>query len=188
MGTTQTTTEDVKRLDLRYLQRHDLLRPGYRGMLSWSHGGDETGSIHFGVTSTHLLLLYRYRAYGGAWEDVEEWIELVWTPCHYGGQRPWMRCPQCVRRVAMLYSGGRLFLCRHCYGLPYASQLESPIERLLRKAQKMRERLGADLSLFTRIEKKPKGMHWATFERLVRQEERITDAFYQAIDDVTSRA
>ena len=84
-GTTQTTTEDVRRLDLHYLKHHDLLRPGYVGTLSWSQDGDEISSIGFRVTSTHLLLSYQYQAYGGVWEDVEEWVKLAWTPCHYGG-------------------------------------------------------------------------------------------------------
>lgn len=188
MGITQTTTEDVRRLDLRYLKRHDLLRPGYVGTLSWSQGGDEIGSIGFRVMSTHLLLSYRYQAYRGAWEDVEERVELEWTSCHYGGQRPWLRCPQCVRRVVVLYGYGRRFLCRHCYGLPYASQLEMPIERLMRKAQKIRERLGADLRLSIPIEKKPKGMHWATFERLALQEEIANDALWWVIGDHASHS
>lgn len=187
-GTTTTTIEDVKQLDLRYLKRHDLLRPGYVGTLSWSQGGDEIGSIGFRVTSTYLLLSYRYREYGNAWEDVEERVELAWTPCHYGGQRPWLRCPQCKRRVILLYDHGRRFLCRHCYGLTYASQHEIPIERLIRKAQKIRERLGADLSLFVSIEKKPKGMHWSTFERLALQEEIANDGFCCALDDHVSRS
>jgi hypothetical protein len=179
MGTTQTTTEDIRRLDLRYLKRHDLLRPGHVGTLSWTQGGNESGSIDFQVMSTHLLLSYRYRSYGGVWEDVEERIELVWTLCHYGGRRPWLRCPQCVRRIAVLYGYGRLFLCRHCYDLPYASQLEMPIERLIRKVQKIRKRLGANLSLSAPIGKKPKGMHWSTFERLLLQEEIASDAFFR---------
>ena len=32
-------------------------------------------------------------------------IQLDWTPCHYGGSRPWFRCPTkgCGLRVAILY-------------------------------------------------------------------------------------
>jgi hypothetical protein len=32
-------------------------------------------------------------------------IRLSWTPCHFGGQRPWLHCPHCQRRVARLFLG-----------------------------------------------------------------------------------
>jgi hypothetical protein len=54
---------------------------------------------------------------------------------------------------------------------------------MLRKAQKIRERLGADLRLSMPIKQKPKGMHWASFERLALQEEIANEAFSQAIGD-----
>ena len=42
-----------------------------------------------------------------SWEVIET-ITLVWTPCHYGGQHPWFRCPgitrPCGRRVGVLIS------------------------------------------------------------------------------------
>src|SRR4051812_39674498 len=47
-------------------------------------------------------------------------LALDWTACHYGGTRPWLRCPRCARRVAVLYVRYAVFLCRHCARLPYA--------------------------------------------------------------------
>jgi len=66
----------------------------------------------------------------------------------------------------MLYGAGRYFLCRNCYDLNYASQHENRRYRLLRKAQKIRARLGASPDIFEPIFQKPKGMHWTTFHRL----------------------
>jgi hypothetical protein len=50
-------------------------------------------------------------------------VRLEWTPCNYGGQRPWFLSPVrgCSRRVAVLYGGG-IFACRRCHGLNYQSQ------------------------------------------------------------------
>ncbi len=52
------------------------------------------------------------------------WIRLAWTPCNYGGSRPWFLCPGegCGRRVAILYGPTLPLLCRLCRGLRYASQ------------------------------------------------------------------
>ena len=105
-------------------------------------------------------------------------ITFDWTPCHYGGRRPWFRCPQCDRRVAVLALGGRLFLCRHCYRLPYSSQCEAPVDRLYRKARKIHDKVGASHNLMEPVWRKPKGMHWCTFERLCAQER---DAHLQAL-------
>jgi hypothetical protein len=41
---------------------------------------------------------------------------------------------------------------------------------MMRKARKIRERLGASNNLFEPVWEKPKGMHWKTFERLQERE------------------
>jgi hypothetical protein len=44
------------------------------------------------------------------------------------------------------------------------------MDRMARKARKIRRRLGADEYLESPIWEKPKGMHWSTFERLKLEE------------------
>ena len=85
---------------------------------------------------------------------------------------------QCQRRVAVLAGLGHLFLCRHCSRLPYASQCEAPVDRLYRKARKIRDKMGASHNLMEYVWRKPKGMHWRTFEWLCAQER---DAHLQAL-------
>ena len=36
-------------------------------------------------------------------EQVTQAIFLDWTPCNYGGHRPWLICMGCGRRVAKIY-------------------------------------------------------------------------------------
>jgi len=72
----------------------------------------------------------------------------------------------CGRHVTKLYGAGRLFACRHCYRLAYASQQESAHQRGLLKLQKIRMRLGGSLSMLDEFPDKPKGMHWRTYDRL----------------------
>ena len=54
-------------------------------------------------------------------------ILIDWTPCNFGGVRPWFLCPgeDCGQRVAILYGPTLPLLCRQCRGLTYASQLKT---------------------------------------------------------------
>ena len=70
----------------------------------------------------------------------------------------------------MLYGPGKLFLCRQCYRLPYGSQRESDLDRLSRKANKIRRRLGSPAGIMNEIGPKPKGMHRRTYDRLTETE------------------
>ena len=70
----------------------------------------------------------------------------------------------CGRRVTKLYGAGRLFACRHCYRLAYASQQEAAHQRGLGKSQKIRMQLGGSPNMLEEFPDKPKGMHWRTYE------------------------
>jgi hypothetical protein len=103
---------------------------------------------------------------------VDETVGIVRMPCRLGGSRPFFVCPgvmngiACERRVAKLYGAGRYFLCRHCYGLAYASQREGALDRALRRANKVRQRLGGEPGMAARFPGRPKGMGQKTYKRL----------------------
>jgi hypothetical protein len=169
----KTTTSECQRVDVRYLHREGLLKPGRWFSLRWSRANRETGSIQVVVSGDgrpeRFTLLYGHRSgASGEWEDVQEPVLLSWTACTFGGERPWFVCPGagCGRRVALLYGPGRYFLCRHCYDLVYESQRENEMNRALRRAQAIRERLGGSANMTKPFPEKPKGMHWRTYERL----------------------
>jgi hypothetical protein len=160
-------------LDINRLHREGCLRPGWVGGWQWTRDGEKVASISFRAEEECLLLLYRYRSGGGDdWQEIEEPVSIDWTPCHFGGARPWFVCPgvvhgvACRRRVGKLYGPGRYLLCRHCYRLAYQSQREQPYERSLRRANNIRIRLGGDPGVLSPFPEKPKGMHWRTYERL----------------------
>lgn len=116
-----------------------------------------------------VILSYSHRSrLGGEWEDVEEPVSLERTACNFGGERPWFICPgvACGRRVAVLYGLGKYFLCRHCYDLSYSSQRRDKKDRALRRAQKIRIRLGGSVAMTEPFPKRPKGMHHDTYMRL----------------------
>jgi len=139
----------------------------------WKRDGDTTGSIRVRTEQHRVTLVYRSRSYfNDDWEDVSQQVPIEWSPCRFGGARPWFVCSvcrdgiYCGRRVVSLYGAGRLFACRHCYGLAYHSQQESRNQRGLWKAQKIRMRLGGSASTLDEFPPKPKGMHRRTYERL----------------------
>jgi hypothetical protein len=177
-----TTLDDLRAVDLRYLRRQGMLEPGRGGTLRWSRAGRETGSIGLRCSGDAVFLSYRVTSWrGAAAEDVEERVPLVRTAQPFGGERLWFACPGCGRRCAVLY-GGRRFRCRLCVGAPYGSQHEAPHERLLRRLQAIRARLGGNeyASLDMPFPPRPKRMRRATYRRLRARAGRLERAMSMA--------
>lgn len=165
-----SNTDNAKSIDIRYLKQKTDLVPGYTGSLSWSRAGRATGSIGYRIESDAIHLSYQNQQRGKSPQQMNYAIKFDKTPCNYGGERTWLLCPYCEKRVAVIYSYDAYFLCRKCCSLPYASQAETKADRMRRKARKIRERLGASNNLFEPVTVKPKGMHERTFDRLQREE------------------
>lgn len=53
-------------------------------------------------------------------------VSLIYSTGPHGGKRPWFTCPQCQRRVGILYHAPfHPFFCRRCCNLAYPSQYQS---------------------------------------------------------------
>jgi hypothetical protein len=150
----KTTVEECRRIDVRDWHRRGLLRLGTWFPWEWyTHDSAQVASIGVQVQQGRVLLSYRIRREGEAWQEIEGPVALAWTPCYYGGQQPWFNCPGwgCDRRVATLYLGGGYFLCRSCLDLVYESQREDRATRLMSKAQKIRQKLGGSADVRTHL-------------------------------------
>ena len=172
----KTTTGESKDIDIRVLHRSGGLSPGFRRVYSWSCDGEPAGSIGFRAENDRIVLDYRYRENDGDWEEIEFPVQLSYTSCNYGGNRPWFICPiiGCGRRVAVLYNVGRYFGCRHCGNLAYGSQQERIYYRMMRKSRKIIKRLGGD-PYDDLYPEKQKHM-WSTYNRLIGEAE-----FYEKV-------
>jgi hypothetical protein len=162
--------EAYRRLDIRQWHRQRMLQPGRIFAWAWyTHEGAVAASMLVHIKPETVILTYRYRRRDETWQAITESVALTWTPCHYGGQRAWFRCPghtpagRCDQRVAILYGAGAYFLCRSCHDLRYESERENPPTRWLSKAQKIRERLGGSASLVHPFPPKPPKMRWTTY-------------------------
>ncbi|MEJ2633372.1 MAG: hypothetical protein P8011_00480 [Acidihalobacter sp.] len=169
---TTDTTNDYRAIDVRRWHREGLLEPGQAFRWRWSRNGETTASINVRAEPGRVVLDYRHREHGGEWRDEALPVDLTWTACNYGGERPWFRCPNCGRRVAILYGGG-IFACRHCYRLTYQSQRESLDDRLTRRIECIRARLDWEPGFLNGNGLKPKGMQWRTFWRLHAEHEAL---------------
>ncbi|WP_367154240.1 hypothetical protein [Methylomonas sp. HYX-M1] len=171
-------TDDYRQIDIRRWQRDGLLFPGSHINWQWSRNGEKIASIGAKVETGYLRLIYDYRAPGSeSWEPLDYPVRLQTTPCHYGGVRYWFTCPAvgCGRRVAILYSGGKYYACRHCYQLAYQSQREDKGDRGHRGANKIRAKLGWAVGIANPLGGKPKGMHWRTYNRMMLKQLRYAN-------------
>ncbi len=139
-------------------------RPGLLGSITF---GDDT-VIHVRTSPGYVHV-----------NDVP--ILLDWTEPHLGGRRAWFRCCSCGRRCTVVYGRERRWGCRRCWRANYPSQKEAPFDRLIRRAGRLRRRLGdtvckvpIDYVEFAGIPPdKPKRMHWRTYHSLCGQLEEI---------------
>lgn len=112
-------------------------------------------------------------------------LSLVTTQAGYG-VRYWYSCPYCHKRRANLYYSGKDLACRECWGLHYASQGENSIDRLRRKVRAGRyaiwgySREVSDITKYVHQFRKPKGMRWAKFDKLVAAQTELENHYWQA--------
>lgn len=179
---TSDTISGYHALDVRWLKRKGMLSPGATRRITWACQGDVAVAINIRVEPERVFLIYRRRN-GDDWKNECYPVHLVTTPCHVGGERPWFLCPArgCGQRVAVLFGGG-IFACRKCHKLAYASQRENEIDRGIRRADRIRERLKwSDGTSGWSPWEKPKGMHQRTYERLSQEHDVFAIAVNEAV-------
>lgn len=172
------TLDTHRCIDIRHWKRAGMLHRSGGFSWVWSRRGEEVARIEVYPSPGLVRLVYRVRRNDGPWQPIDETVRLTETPCNYGGSRLWFVCPGCGKRAAKLYGVTALFRCRVCNALPYGSQMESELDKALRRKDKLEARLehiGADIYL------KPTGMHQRTYERIragiEAQEQAISGLF-----------
>ena len=99
--------------------------------------------------------------------QIRQRIRVSWSSCFLGGQRPWLHCPYCEARKAILLRGLGGYFCRSCPGNPsYASQSKSAHGRRHFEICKIRLLLGGMASLKEPFPDRPRGMHRKKYNRM----------------------
>ncbi|WP_338343012.1 hypothetical protein [Fructobacillus fructosus] len=130
------------------------------------------------------------RANGVNWQGHK--IALATTKPNYGGVRYWFVCPYCEKRKGTLYQVGRAVICRVCAGLYYVAQDNKSRRNMFDKIMALHDK---QLNLINKLDpdlynsdngidrltdydlayrmyitpRKPKGMHWATYNKKMTQ-------------------
>jgi hypothetical protein len=146
--------EQCLSIDIRNLARQKILTPNNQFTWTWPNNSS------VGMTVRDDSIDFKYSIDGSASQIYTVYLDC--TNCHYGGQRPWFRCPRCDGRSAKLFLRNGHFNCRRCHRLGYRSQV---IDKLTQQ-QKAYGRLQNKLDT---ADMKPKGMHWRTFEQIHKQ-------------------
>jgi hypothetical protein len=165
----KSITSESLPLDIRELNSKRLLTQGASITSKWSSGGEVCASISGLVFEDYLQLQYTYRKT----EEIKQKIYFEWTPCNYGGRRVWFSCPFCHRRIAVIYGAGKYFACRKCYNLAYLSCNEPDYQRMIDRANNLKEKLGGEGGLYSPIPSRPKGMHDKTYQKMVEEIARL---------------
>jgi hypothetical protein len=180
----KSTTEGRNTLDVRKCQRDGVLIPGTRFDSSWTRNGQPSGSISVMVNTDSVNLVYRHG--GDTGQDMNYSVQIVWTPCNYGGRRVWWHCPCCGRRVAVLYAD-RVFSCRHCLDLTYETTRTATDSKPYERGDRIRRRLGWCTGVGNGQGDKPKGMHEKTFGRHLQTLDVHTVAAARSLDKLLKR-
>jgi hypothetical protein len=174
-----------RQLDIRDMRRQGALRIGAKGILAFVYQGKDWGRIAFEVHADYLELDYYIGKRGeDKCEAVNQHIRFDIRDQPFGGTRKYFLCPDCNGRCLVLY-GERLFICRECLDLAYASQNEGAMDRKRRKARKLRKQLGGSENLFSPFPPKPKGMHWRTYIRLREQNTALEEQIFGNLAKLT---
>jgi hypothetical protein len=170
------TVERAVRLDIDSMMCWGEIQPGFHlggeMRLHQFYGDDievKFESLAGDPENSWLRLRYSIADYWSGEElKIDDKVYLAPTRPHFGGLRWWFVCPYLNRRVRKLYLplGERHFWSRRAYEFAYASQRETKYDRALRRARKLRLRLGGEPAGDEYPDKPPR-MRWATYNRLM---------------------
>jgi hypothetical protein len=164
-----------------------VARAGYlsgsrSGGWQWTYQDETTAFIGITGGRQAITLDYRTQTRGEDWQPVHQRVPIRWTPCRFGGERPWFVCDvmangvHCGRQVAKLYGSGRLFACRQCYRLGYQVQRGGLMDRAHHRLARLHRKLGADYDgPDGPPPPRPKWMRQRTYQRAVQQIENGED-------------
>lgn len=132
----RNTTEQVKKIELPWLLKHNYLNGLRYGNITWFRNGTQTGDINILVDTSsenpYARLMYKTRQWGTEdWRDAEFEVQLEYSRCRFGGKKWFFICgfQGCINRARVLYFLGKYFTCRKCANLSYESCNKSQSHR-----------------------------------------------------------
>ncbi len=185
--------EQGLKLDINRLIRQGAMRPGVQSgpfRISWTK--NYTGeTVAAGVITANMEGLYQgwFKLQLGS---LEQWIDLIPQPRHFGGRQWYFECPMTHRRCSVLWMppGASRFCSRQTWKrqVAYASQFLDSDNRAHRGKAKIKARLIADLDPDEwELPPKPKGMRWSTYNRLVEKFDSYEEVLGRGIAELMAK-
>jgi hypothetical protein len=185
--------ESGLKLDLNKLRRQGGVRPGAKvgpNVIQWTntYTCEEFAS---GLITTNMEGQFQgwFRIQLGR---LDQWIDLVAQPRHFGGCQWYFECPTTYRRCSVLRMppGKHRFCSRLTWGrrLAYASQFLDPDHRAHRGQAKIKQRLIGDCDPDEwDLPPKPKWMRWATYNRFVERFDRYEAILSEGVEELWTK-
>lgn len=114
-------------------------------------------------------------------------ITLAEMPCHLGGSRAFMFCPECDDQFSILYLKDGAWACRRCHGLAYMSQRMNARKRHLHMLRKIEKKKLKGLPPDERPFRMRKKKHQAIIEDLGKHHREINKIAKQWQRDITEK-
>lgn len=161
------TWDEIAALECDYIAGWGAFEPDRRETVEFDNEFVPQVAFKMASDGKSFSVVYQWLAGTGRQpaEFTQSCAELVRRPCRFGGTRTYFMCPCCGRttlRLAVLQEGLR---CGLCGGVTWDSRRQRPLQRLMRKADKIALQLGCEGWQEVPPEK-PAHMHLTTFEKL----------------------
>jgi hypothetical protein len=179
---TKVKTSTLFRIDIQDLKHISGLEPGAQGKVEWRELGFLYSIVFYEVKEDCLILEYEHKPLEKDAQHVRETIWFKYTTPNFGGKRAWFSCPQCRKRVAVLFRVDRRFRCRKCHNLSYKTQGWDEFDRSGNKARKIRIKLGGSGGLGEAFPPKPVGMHLRTYFTLMQKAMKAERRFWSMME------
>ena len=185
--------EQGLKLDINRLIRQGAMRPGVRSgsfRISWtdSYTGEVVAA---GIITANMEGLYQgwFRIQLGS---LDQWIDLIPQPRHFGGRQWYFECPMTRRRCSVLWRppGAKRFCSRQAWTrqAAYASQFLDADNRAHRGKAKIKARLIGDCDHDEwDLPPKPKWMRWSTYNRLVEKFDSYEEVLDRGIAELMAK-
>jgi hypothetical protein len=159
------------KLDINKLARKGLLKLRARALCTYTWTNSYTGEL-----IGHAQIITQLQTERAGWfriqmGDLDQWIDLVAQPRHFGGRQWYFRSPIThLCSVLWMPPGATRFYGRHEWEgrVAYTSQFDTPLDRAHRGKARIKARLIGDCDPEEwDLPPKPKWMRWHTYNKQI---------------------
>ncbi|MGI9520432.1 MAG: hypothetical protein ACR2PG_02175, partial [Hyphomicrobiaceae bacterium] len=171
------TWDDIAVLDADYMSSWGACTPGLRETIDYENDDLPKLAYEMDERGDRFSVFYQLQHdQHGSPNPIRSTVHLERRSCRFGGTRAYFIAPCCGRttlRLAVLSDG---LQCGTCGSVTYRSRREHRMYRVIRKANAIAARLGCSYWM-EKPTRRPLHMRQVTYEKLLRERERLVAQF-----------